>query len=107
VQVTIYLTEEDSYLINLLEQRSQMERKSRSALILSILEEHFERGKRLGEILIDLGALSMSALETALELQMNTFRGKRLGEVLIGGGDVDGEAIDKALMIQQRLQRTM
>jgi len=107
VQVTIYLTWEDSYLINLLEQRSQMERKSRSALILSILEEHFERGKRLGEILIDLGALSMSALETALELQMNTFRGKRLGEVLIGGGDVDGEAIDKALMIQQRLQRTM
>ena len=55
MQVTIYLTEHDEYIVRLLDDRSRRERKSRSAVILSILEEHFEKDKRLGEILVDLG----------------------------------------------------
>ena len=48
MQTTIYYIEEDQYLLDLVDQVARRERKSRSAVILSIIEEHFERDKRLG-----------------------------------------------------------
>ena len=39
---------------------------------LSIIEEHFEKGHRLGEILVDLGVLSETDLAHALTLQKET-----------------------------------
>jgi metal-responsive CopG/Arc/MetJ family transcriptional regulator len=42
MQTTIYYNESDSYLINQVDAKSQRERKSRSSVILSVLEEYFE-----------------------------------------------------------------
>jgi hypothetical protein len=102
VQVTIYLTEEDSYLLRLVDEQSTRQRKSRSAVILSIIEEHFEKGRRLGEILIDLGVLSEADLTRALTLQKEAFAGKLLGDVLASEHGVEEESIVRALTIQRR-----
>ncbi len=56
-QATVYLAEEDTYLLRLINKKFQKERKSRSAIALSIIKERFKKGHRLGEILIELGAL--------------------------------------------------
>jgi len=102
VQVTIYLTEEDSYLLRLIDEQSSRQRKSRSACILSIIEEHFEKGRRLGEILVDLGVLSEADLAHALELQRETFADRLLGDVLASEHGVEEESIARALTIQKR-----
>ena len=104
MQVTIYLTEEDSYLLRLIDEQSNRQRKSRSAVILSIIEEHFEKGRRLGEILIDLGVLSEADLAHALELQKEMFADKLLGDVLASEQGVQEESIARALTIQQRFR---
>ena len=83
MQTTIYYNEEDSYLIRQVDAKSQRERKSRSSVILSILEEYFESEKRLGEILVDLGVLSHSELAKGLELQKTQFTDKLLGDILL------------------------
>ena len=106
MQVTIYLTEEDSYLLRLIDESSHRERKSRSAFILSIIEEHFEKGRRLGEILVDLGVLSEADLTHALELQKETFADKLLGDVLVDEHGVKDESIARALTIQSRFRET-
>ena len=102
MQATIYLTEEDSYLLRLIDESSRRERKSRSAFILSIIEEHFEKGRRLGEILVDLGVLSEADLAHALTLQKETFADKLLGDVLVSEHGVKEESIARALTIQSR-----
>lgn len=107
MQVTIYLTEEDSYLLRLIDERAKSQRKSRSAIILSIIEEHFEKGHRLGEILVDLGVLSEDELLQALTLQKETFADKLLGDVLISEQEVGKEAIARALTIQRRFKESI
>jgi hypothetical protein len=102
VQVTIYLTEEDSYLLRLIDEQATRQRMSRSAFILSLIEEHFENGRRLGEILVDLGVLSEADLAHALELQKETFADKLLGDVLVHEHGVEEESIARALTIQSR-----
>jgi len=106
VQVTVYLTEQDAYLLRLIDRKSQRERKSRSAVLLSIIEEHFEKGRRLGEILVDLGVLSEDDLADALELQRSEFTDKLLGEVLADEQGIDEEEIRRALTIQRRFEAT-
>jgi len=77
VQTTIYYSEQDAYLISQLDMKGRHERKSRSALILSIMEEYFEREKRLGEILLEQGAIDPNVLERALVIQgRNSTKGK-------------------------------
>jgi len=98
----MYLTEEDAYLLRLIDQIAQQERKSRSAVLLSIIEEHFEKGRRLGEILIDLGVLSEADLAHALELQRETFVDKLLGDVLVDEQGIEEQSISRALTIQRR-----
>ncbi len=84
----------------------QLQRKSRSAVILSILEEHFEGRKRLGEILLDLGALTHADLTKGLDLQrQERFRDKLLGEILLTEELADPHAVDRALSIQGRVRR--
>jgi len=102
VQTTIYYNEEDSYLIRQADGKGQRERKSRSAVILSILEEYFEGEKRLGEILVDLGVLSHSELAKGLELQKSEFTDKLLGDILLEEELVAPEAVERALIIQSR-----
>lgn len=105
MQVTLYFSEEDRYLIELVDEVARKERKSRSAVVLSILEQHFERDKRLGEILVDLRAISPREVEMALELQRKDGDGKRLGELLVEHGFVPPEEIERALLIQGRVRR--
>jgi len=106
VQVTIYHSDEDHYLLDLVDQQAHRERKSRSAVILSILEEHYERERKLGEILVDLGAVSRSDVAKGLKLQKNTFTEKLLGEILIEEEVVEKQAVERALAIQGRFKET-
>jgi hypothetical protein len=102
VQTTIYYNDGDAYLMRQVDAKGRRERKSRSAVILSILEEHFEREKRLGEILVDLGVLSHSDLAKGLELQKTKFADKLLGDILLEERLVEPEAVERALIIQGR-----
>lgn len=54
MQITIYYTKDDIPLIKQIEAKAERERRSKSAVILSIVEQYFERNKRIGEILCDL-----------------------------------------------------
>jgi metal-responsive CopG/Arc/MetJ family transcriptional regulator len=105
MQTTIYYNEEDSYLVKQVDCKSQRERKSRSAVILSILEEYFESEKRLGEILVDIGVISHSELAKGLELQKTQFADKLLGDILLEEELVPPEAVERALVIQGRNRR--
>ncbi len=105
MQVTLYYSDEDQYLIDLVDQKAQCERKSRSSVVLSILEEHFEQGKRIGEILMDLGSLKPRELETALQRQQSDGASRQLGEILVEEGFVDESTIGRALTIQGRFRK--
>ncbi len=102
MQTTIYYNEADAYLMKQVDAKGRRERKSRSAVILSILEKHFEREKRLGEILVDLGVLSHVDLAKGLELQKSKFTDKLLGDILLEERLVEPEAVERALIIQGR-----
>jgi hypothetical protein len=102
MQTTIYYNDKDAYLMNQVDAKGRRERKSRSAVILSILEDYFESDKRLGEILVDIGVLEHADLCKGLELQKTTFADKLLGDILLEEKYVTREAIERALMIQDR-----
>ncbi len=103
MQVTLYFSEEDAYLVRLLDEKARRERRSRSSVVLSILEEYFEKDKKLGEILVDLRAVKPEHVEEALKLQRDGVA-KRIGEILLEKGVVDTEAIERALEIQGRVR---
>ena len=67
MQTTIYIGKDDKYLINLVGKKAEKDRKSRSAVILEILEQYFEQGKTITEILIDIGALTPNQLKKIRE----------------------------------------
>ena len=102
MQTTIYYSDDDAYLIAQVDAKGKRERKSRSGVLLSILEQYFEREKRIGEILIDLGAMSHSDLAKGLQLQATKFTKKLLGDILLEERLVAREAVERALMIQAR-----
>jgi len=102
MQTTIYYNDEDAYLIQQVDAKGKRERKSRSAVILSILEEHFECRKKLGEILLDLGVISHANLAKGLELQRTKFTEKLLGDILLEESLVPQDAVERALIIQGR-----
>ncbi len=104
MQVTIYYSDEDEYLIDLVDEEARRERKSRSAVILSILEEHFERDRRIGEILVDLGQVTPQQVEGALEVQRAEDGKRPLGEILVERGAVSKETVKRALTIQGRFR---
>jgi len=104
VQTTIYFSEDDKYLIDLVDQVARRERKSRSAVVLSILEEHFERGKRLGEILVDMGFLGPKEVERALAKQKEAKDKKLFGEILVEEGLIPPDAVERALAVQTRFR---
>jgi hypothetical protein len=103
MQVTLYFGEEDEYLIRLVDDKARRERKSRSAVVLSILEHYFEQGKRLGEILVDLKMLTPHQIEQALEIQREEGHTRPIGQILVEKGWVDDVIVEKALRIQERV----
>ncbi len=102
MQTTIYYNNKDAYLMSQVDAKGRRERKSRSAVILSILEDYFESDKRLGEILVDIGVLTHTDLHKGLELQKTRFADKLLGDILLEENYVTREAVERALMIQDR-----
>lgn len=106
MQVTLYYSEEDKYLLDLVDRLALQQRKSRSAVIMSILEEYFERDKRLGEILVDLGAIERERVEKALAEQEREDRRRRIGEILVEKGWVRPQDVERALVIQSRVRRS-
>jgi len=107
VQVTLYYNDEDQYLLELVDELAERERKSRSAVIMCILEEHFERGKRLGEILVDMRAITPQDVQEALVEQSSSSGNgpRRLGEILVARGCVRDETVRRALVVQGRYCR--
>jgi predicted transcriptional regulator len=106
MQVTLYYSEEDKYLLDLVDKLALQQRKSRSAVIMSILEEYFEREKRLGEILVDLGAVDPGRVAQALKEQEREGRRRLIGEILVEKGWVKPQDVERALVIQSRVRRT-
>jgi predicted transcriptional regulator len=106
MQVTLYYSEEDRYLLDLVDKLALQQRKSRSAVIMSILEEYFEREKRLGEILVDLGAIDPGRVAQALKEQEREGRRRLIGEILVEKGWVKPQDVERALVIQSRVRRT-
>ena len=100
MQTTIYYKDEDEYLIDKVEEKATRERKSKSAVILSILEEYFEAERRVGEILNDMGAVSSDQLQDALKAQEKG-TDKRLGEILLDNDYVREIDLDRALQVQK------
>lgn len=101
MQTTIYYKKDDSYLIDKVKEKADRERKSKSAVILSILEHYFEAEKRIGEILSDLGAVTPDKVDEALSKQKDGGVDKKLGEILVERDHVREIDIDRALQIQK------
>ena len=102
MQMTIYYQERDQYLVDKVEQKADRERRSKSAVILSIIEDYFEAEKRIGEILNDLGVVSPDQIEESLEEQKKKETEQKLGRILLDKGYVQEVDLDKALAIQDR-----
>jgi len=101
MQVTLYYNDEDCYLLQLVDGKAERERKSRSAVIMAILESFLEQDKKLGEILVDMGVVTQSQLEEALKEQSEGTERKRIGEILVAKGLAEGE-VRRALLVQER-----
>lgn len=101
MQLSIYYTEEDQGLIEEIKAKARGERKSQSAVILSVLEEYFERRRKLGEILQTIAGLSDEQLNRALEIQRKESKRRLLGEILLDEGSVEEKALRKSLSVQR------
>ena len=101
MQMSIYYQEEDEYLIDLVEKRANRRRMSKSAMILSILEEYFEAEKRIGEILRDMQAVEEDQVEKALKVQQEK-DDKRLGKIMVERDYVEKDQLNRALQVQQK-----
>lgn len=102
MQLTIYYTEEDLYLMKQVDAKAERERRSKSSVILSIIEEYFERNKRVGEILVDLGKLTEDRLQQALELQKKEGGIRTLGEILLSKRWISEHDLERALLLQDK-----
>lgn len=100
MQMSIYYKEEDQYLIDRLEKEAKRHRKSKSAMLLTILEDYFEAEQRLGEILRDMGEVEREQLQQALELQKREKDEERIGEIMLDEGYVEEVHLDRALTVQ-------
>jgi len=98
--LTIYYRKDDKWLLNKLEKISVREKKSKSAVILSVLEHYFEREKKIGEILQDMSLISSEHLKEALKLQRRERKQKELGQILKEKGIVTEKHIQRALALQ-------
>ena len=101
MQMTIYYTKADQYLIDKIDEMAYRERKSRSAVILTVLERFFEGDKRLGEILVDMGKLSTQQLNDLLHRQEELTDHRRLGEILLEEDLVSEKDLQRALAVQK------
>ena len=103
---SIYYRKEDEWLLKKIDEICTRERRSRSVVIWMILEEYFEREKNLGEILQDMGFISLEQFEEALQLQKEK-KGKKLGQILREKGIITDEHLQRALRVQKNSNRLL
>ena len=104
MQLSIYYEKDDKYLIELVDRLSNSKRMSKSAAILTILEEYFEADKRVGQILKDMTAINKEQLNRALDEQKQENGDKKLGEIMIENNFIEEEKLERALQIQKERQ---
>ena len=100
MQLTLYYAYEHMDLIDRLDEMAFKNRKSRSQMILTILEAYFHRDERIGQILVDMGKISANQLEDALAIQEKTGDHRPLGQILIEEGFVGQKEILRAITTQ-------
>ena len=100
MQMSIHYSEEDQYLVDKLAEEANRKRKSKSAMVLSILEEHFEAERKIGEILKDMRLIDVKQLQAALEAQRKAERQKKLGQIMLEKDYVEEGQLERALGVQ-------
>jgi len=101
MQMSIYYQEEDKYLIDEVEKRASRNRMSKSAVILSILEEYLEAEKKIGQILRDMDAVNDNKIKKALDIQEKQ-ENKQLGKIMVERDYVEEDQLHRALQVQKR-----
>lgn len=103
MQISIYYQKEDRYLLDKVKKLAQIERRSKSSALISILEQYFESDRKLGELLKDMNAINTSQLHRAIDIQRNEKEDRRLGEIMLEEGFVNESQLDRALGVQHSL----
>lgn len=103
MQTSIYYQEEDQYIFDRVEELAKRERRSKSAMMLAILEEYFEAGRKLGEVLKDMKAITETELRESLSIQKEGVSGKRLGRIMVERKMIDEVQLNRALDLQEAL----
>ena len=104
MQISIYYQKDDQYLLDKVEKLAKRERRSKSASLLSILEEYFEAGRKIGEILKDMKMIDTKQLHKALSVQRENKKDKLLGEIMLEENFVNEGQLERALAIQRALK---
>ena len=102
MMISIYYRKWDDWLLKKVDKICARERRSRSAVILSLLEQHFERQKKIGEILEDMELISLEQRQEALELQKEEKKQKKLGQILKEQGIVTEKQIQRVVGLQRK-----
>jgi len=102
MMISIYYRKDDAWFLKKVDKICARERRSRSAVILSLLEQYFEQEKKIGEILQDMGFISLEQLQEALELQKKEKKQKKLGQILKGKGIITEEHIQRVVGLQRK-----
>jgi len=102
MQLSIYYKEEDQDLIGDIEEAAKAQRKSKASFVLSLVQDHLEKKKRLGEILRSISTLSNDQLNKALEIQQKEKKRRLLGEILLDEGFVEEKTLRKSLALQKK-----
>jgi len=103
MQLSIHYLEEDKYLLDKVEKIAERERRSKSAMMLSILEMYFESGRKLGEILKNMKVINERELEVALDIQGENNSKRKLGEIMVEKEFIAEHQLSRALQVQQAL----
>ena len=105
MQTSFSYNAKDKWVLEEVWDKAYLGRKSKSAVIVEILEEYFLKGKKMGEILLSMGSLSEEQLREAIEIQKQENGSRSLGEILLQQGFVKERDLKKALAIQNRSSR--
>ena len=100
MQISIHYKEKDRYLIDKLEKMAERKRMSKSACMLSILDDYFESDQLVGQILKDMELINKKQLQQALNRQRKEEGEKRIGQIMVDEDYVDEDQLDRALEIQ-------
>jgi len=100
MQTSIYYTKKDQWLLDKIGNKAQLERRSKSAVILNILEQYFTRKRKIGEILQDMGYVSQKQLTKVLKIQKQQRDNQLLGEILLSHSIIREKDLQRALVLQ-------